>query len=140
MPGEPTFTGRDMLTIKRKIHMLNWKKKRTPIPRKKLAHEVAKKVHRYLTLMAVRPYSDKHFLVPHKRTQRITPDGSAEDRFRIGQGFMHIDNMYLVSLAWVSKGSFQPEIFVEVPPKPRVRADEDRDLTNHASIPSHVVV
>ena len=119
--------------------MLNWTKKRTPIPRKKLAHEVAKKVDRYLTRMAVRPDRDNHLLVPYRFTQRITPDESVKERLRIGQGFMHIDNMYLVSLVWVSKGSFQPEIFVEVPPKPRDRTDEGRDLANHASIPSHLV-
>ena len=119
--------------------MLNWTKKRTPIPRKKLAHEVAKKVERYLTRMAVRLYSDECCLIPYNFTQRITPDGSVKGHLRIGQGFMHIDNMYLVSLVWVSKGSFQPEIFVEVPPKPRVLTDEGRDLANHTSIPPHMV-
>ena len=69
--------------------------------------------------MAVRSYSDEPSLVVHKHTQRITPDGSVEDHWRIGQGFMHIDNMYLVSLTSVSKGSFQPEIYVEVPAVPR---------------------
>lgn len=107
---------------------MNWTKTRTPISRKKLAHEVAKKVDRYLTRMAVRSYNDEPCTVAHKCTQRITPDGSVEDRWRIGQGFMHIDNMYLVSLISVSKGSFQPEIYVEVPSAPRTRTDvEGRD-------------
>ena len=109
-----------MLIIKPKIHMLNWTKARTPIMRGKLAHEVAKKVDRYLTRMAVRSYGDEPFAIAHRCIKRIDPDGSVEDFWRIGQGFMHIDNMYLVSLKSVSKGSFQPEIYVEVPPAPRV--------------------
>ena len=49
-------------------------------------------------------------------SQRITPDRSLKDFPRIGQGYMHIDNMFLVSLLSVSRGSFQPEIWVAVPP------------------------
>lgn len=85
------------------IHTLNWTKTREPIPRSKLAHEIAKKVDRYLTRMA-----------------GITPDGTVEDHWEIGRGFMHIDNMFLVSFDSVSKGSFQPEIWVAVPPMPHV--------------------
>lgn len=48
-------------------------------------------------------------------SQRVTLDGSVNDCWRIGQGFMHIDNMFLVSLVSVSRGSFQPEIWVAVP-------------------------
>lgn len=53
--------------------------------------------------------------VAHERMQAVTPSGSVGDRWRIGQGFMRIENMYLVSLMSVSKGSFQPEIWVAVP-------------------------
>lgn len=98
-----------------KIHMLDWTKTRAPITRRKLAHEVARKVHRYLTHMVVRSNSDGFFAVAHKCTQRSTPDRTIEDHWKIGQGFMHIDNMSLVSLESVSKGSFQLEIYVEVP-------------------------
>jgi hypothetical protein len=39
-------------------------------------------------------------------------DASTDQQWRIGEGFMHFDNMFLVKLASVSKGSFQPEIWV----------------------------
>lgn len=92
------------------IHTLNWTRTRTPIPRSKLAYEIARKVERYLTQMT-----------------RVVPDGSVEDRWRIGQGFMHIDNIFLVSLVSVSRGSFQPEIWVAVPPAPHARTDKGRN-------------
>lgn len=95
--------------------MRNWTRARTSITRRKLLYEVARKIDRYLTHMAVRSYSDELFAVAHEVTQRIPPDRPVEDHWRIGQGFMHIDNMYLVSLVSVSKGSFQPEIYVDVP-------------------------
>lgn len=106
--------------------MLNWIKTRTPISRAKLAHEVAKKVDRYLTHMTVRLCSAQLFPIAHKYTQRIAPDESIEGCWRIGQGFMHIDNVYLVRLVWVSKGSFQPVLYVKVPSAPRARADGGR--------------
>lgn len=92
------------------INMLNWTRTRVPIPRSKLAHEVARQVDRYLTRMA-----------------SITPDGSVEEFWTIGRGFMQIDNMYLVSLVSVSTGSFQPEIWVAIPSMPRVRASGGRN-------------
>jgi len=36
---------------------------------------------------------------------------------------MNIDNMYLVSLVSVSKGSFQPEVWVVDPSMPHTLAD-----------------
>lgn len=81
-----------------KIHTLNWKKTRKPIPRSKLAHEVAKRVYQHLT-----------------RLTTYIPDPAIEDRWRVGQGSMFIDNMYLVSLVSVSRGSFQPEIWIAAP-------------------------
>ena len=111
--------------------MLNWAKTRTPISRKKLAHEVAKKVDRYLTHMAVCPYGDEPFAIAHTRVQRINPDRSVEDFWRVNQGFMHIDNMYLVSLISVSKGSFQPGIYVKVPSEIEIEQ-------NIVSVPPHV--
>lgn len=52
----------------RKIHTLNWAKDRLSIRRSKLAHEVAKKLERYLNHMAVRLYRNGiNFMVAHKR-------------------------------------------------------------------------
>ena len=39
-------------------------------------------------------------------------DGSADKCWKIGEGFMRLENMFLVRLVSVSKGSFQPEIWV----------------------------
>lgn len=39
-------------------------------------------------------------------------DGSTDKRWKIGEGFMHLENMFLTRLVSVSKGSFQPEIWV----------------------------
>jgi len=43
-----------MLTVRWKLHALNWTRNRLPIQRSKLAHEVARKVEQYLTRMVVR--------------------------------------------------------------------------------------
>ena len=40
-------------------------------------------------------------------------DPSVDARWTIGRGCMKLDKMYLVSIAWVSKGSIQPEIWVD---------------------------
>jgi len=79
------------------IHALDWNRKRRPITRSKLAHEIARKLERYLHDMA-----------------RLIPDTSV-DRWTIGQGSMNIENLFLVRLVSVSKGSFQPEIWVADP-------------------------
>jgi hypothetical protein len=42
-------------------------------------------------------------------------DGSTPKQWEIGQGFMHLDGMFIVSLESVSKGSFQPVIYVADP-------------------------
>jgi len=39
-------------------------------------------------------------------------DGSADKQWKIGEGSMHLDNMFLVQLKSVSQGSFQPEIWI----------------------------
>lgn len=79
------------------ISTLNWTKNRGQITRSKLAYEVAKKLNRYLESMTGRPM-----------------DKSVEARWKIGEGFMRLENMFLVKLVPVSKGSFQPEIWVRV--------------------------
>jgi len=90
------------------IHALNWTKDRRPVKRGKLAYEIAKRLKRYLHSMA-----------------KFTPDESVETRWKIGQGCMHIDNMYLIRLTSVSKGSFQPEIWVADPLMPHVQLGWD---------------
>ncbi|KAF9643436.1 hypothetical protein BDM02DRAFT_3123468 [Thelephora ganbajun] len=102
------------------IHTLNWTRSRLPIPRSKLAHEVAKKLDRYLNRMA-----------------RITPDPSVEDCWRIGRGFMHINNMFLVSLVSVSKGSFQPEIWI-ADPSVQTETESEQSIVQYL-FPSHVI-
>lgn len=42
-------------------------------------------------------------------------DPSTSEQWKIGEGFMHLDNMFLAKLESVSKGSFQPEIWVVDP-------------------------
>ena len=39
-------------------------------------------------------------------------DGSADKQWEIGEGFMQLDNMFLVQLEPVARASFQPEIWV----------------------------
>ena len=41
-------------------------------------------------------------------------DSSVGAHWEIGKGFMRLENMFLVHLVPVSKGSFQPEIWVRV--------------------------
>ena len=54
----PNQSHRQMLIMRRKIHVLGWARSRLPITRSKLAHEIAKKVQRYLTTIAVRSSFD----------------------------------------------------------------------------------
>ena len=42
-------------------------------------------------------------------------DAGTDERWKIGEGFMHIDNMFLAKLEFVSKGSFQPQVWVTNP-------------------------
>ena len=98
-----------------KIHGLDWKKKRQPISRSKLALEVAKKVKKYFDSIAVRTSMESSswsLIIP---SQESSFDGSVEGRWKASEGFMHIENMFLVRLASVSKGSFQPEIWIADP-------------------------
>ena len=38
-------------------------------------------------------------------------DPSIDGRWKIGEGFMHLDNIFLAKLVHVSKGSFQAELW-----------------------------
>ena len=42
-------------------------------------------------------------------------DESFDQHWKIGEGFMRLENMYLVRLVPVSLGSFQPEIWIQTP-------------------------
>ena len=46
------------------------------------------------------------------KSQGYPMDGSTDQRWKIGEGFMHLENLFLVRFVSVSKGSFQPEIWV----------------------------
>lgn len=76
----------------------DYRKDRHPITRSKLAYDVAKKLGQYLDLM---------------RSSHVI-DATTNNLWTIGQGFMHLDNMYLSELESVSKGSYQPTIWVRV--------------------------
>lgn len=41
-------------------------------------------------------------------------DPSTDPQWKVGQGFMKLEKMYLVSISWVAKGSVQPEIWVDM--------------------------
>jgi len=77
-----------------------WNKERDPITRGKLAYHIAKKLKEYLDSM-----SSSHIF-----------DVSAGEQWKIGEGHvMHLENMFLAKLVSVTKGSFQPEIWVVDP-------------------------
>ena len=81
------------LTIKWKIHTLNWARTRSPIPLWRLAHEVARKVNRYLIHMAVRSYSHEPSAVAHKHTENYpgwVSRRSLEDRPRFHAHRQHV--------------------------------------------------
>jgi len=77
------------------ISTLDWRKTRGSINRSKLAYEVAKKLDRYLESIAGQAM-----------------EGSVDQQWRVGEGFMFLRNMYLVRLLSVSTGSYQPEVWV----------------------------
>lgn len=89
-PGYPTNTRCSQIAVR------NWKKEVSPIMRSKLAYEVAKRVDQYLGALA--------------ETQ-INP--SVHPQWTAGQGYMKLEKMYLLNVSWVSKGSLQPEIWVD---------------------------
>ena len=61
-----------ILTASCKIHALDWTRKRRPITRSKLAHEIARKLERYLHDMAVRPHRSIFNLgTTHRHTTEI---------------------------------------------------------------------
>ena len=70
--------------MRRQIHAMNWTRNREPIPRSKLAHDVARKLERYLNRMAVSLYHDEaNITVTHESFVEDRPGricrGSVED-------------------------------------------------------------
>jgi len=61
-----------VLTTRWKINTLDWTRKRLPITRRKLAHEVARRLERYLCYMSVRSYRDRfNFRIAHQHNIEI---------------------------------------------------------------------
>ena len=55
-------------------------------------------------------------LLTIKPQQRPYPtDGSTHEQWKIGEGFMHLENMFLARFESVSNGSWQPEIWIVDP-------------------------
>lgn len=91
-PGYPSNTAVQIFTT-------SWGKKPNRIIRSKLAFLVARKL--------------KHYLDAMKSSQVMNP--AVDRKWQIGEGFMHIDNMFLAKLVPVSKASYQAEIWVMDP-------------------------
>lgn len=108
--------------------------KENPSTRRELAYEVAKQVERYLNSMASSRYREiARPVSPQTEPQKTYAlDVSTFEHWRIGEGFMTLDNMFLVRLISVSRGSFQPEIWVmepmpsSLPPIRPTTTSEDR--------------
>lgn len=82
------------------IFTKRWNNARDPLVRSRLAHQVARGLKQYLDSMM----RSSHPM-----------DGSPENDRAIGKGIMIFENMYMARLHCVSKGSFQPEIWVRDP-------------------------
>ena len=102
-----------------KISTKCWNKGRDPITRSALAYQIARKLKQYLDSMAVSlRYGEIACLVsltiePQQRPYSVSE--STPRQSKIGEGFMHLDNMFLVRFESVSTGSWQPEIWVVDP-------------------------
>ena len=84
-----------------------------------LAYQIARKLRQYLDSMAVSPRRGE---IAHSASLTIEPQQrpfsvgeSTPELWKIGEGFMRLDNMFLVRLESVSTGSWQPEIWVVDP-------------------------
>jgi hypothetical protein len=95
------------------IAVRNWRKDPSPIIKSKLAYEIAKRVHQYLHTLAVGPCSIFHHFGPDERDQAIPIRPSTDPKWAVGQSHMKLEKMYLVRVSWVSRGSVQPEIWVD---------------------------
>ena len=84
-----------------------------------LAYQIAKKLKQYLDSMAVSfrfvELVRLALLTTEPQQRPYAVDESTPKQWKIGEGFMHLDNMFLVRLVSVSNGSWQPEIWVADP-------------------------
>ena len=85
--------------------------------RSTLAHRVAKKLKQYLDSMVSsgRGGIARLGLFITKPQRSHTMDESTPEQWKIGEGFMKLDNLFLVRLESVTNGSWQPEICVVDP-------------------------
>ena len=106
------------LTVK-KISTKCWNKGRDPIARAGLAHQIARKIKQYLDSMAVSLRCDeivRLVLLTINPQQRPYSVGESTPRqWKIGEGFMDLDNMFLARFESVSTGSWQPVVWVVDP-------------------------
>ena len=85
--------------------------------RSTLAHRIARKLKEYLDSMVSSRRSGitRLGLFTTKPQSSQTMVESTPEQWKIGEGFMHLDNMFLVRFESVTKGSWQPEICVVDP-------------------------
>jgi len=102
--------------------------------RSMLAYKVAKRLERYLKSMVRSPCREiaRPVLLKSEPQKSHPIDTSTRERWKIGEGFMNLENMFLVRLDSSCEGTLQPEIWVMDPASgslPRSRPgtmDEDR--------------
>lgn len=112
--------------------------------RSKLAYEVAKKVRRYLESMVCSRCREiaRPVLLKYKPQKSHPIDTSTPERWKIGEGFMYLENMVLVRLDSSSRGTWQPEIWImdpalgSLPPSRPGTTSEDRVQLGKAQLVS----
>ena len=83
-----------------------------------LSYQIARKLKQYLDAMVVsscRSSARPLFLTFEPQQEPYSVSESTPQQWKIGEGFMHLDNMFLVRLKSVSTGSWQPQISVTDP-------------------------
>ena len=84
--------------------------------RSTLAHRVARKLKQYLdSMVSSRRGGIARLGFITKPQIPYAMDESVPEQWKIGEGFMHLDNMFLVRFESVTVGSYQPEICVVDP-------------------------
>lgn len=78
----------------RQIKTNDWRKTRRPITRAKLATDISKSLALFIQEMETEPVD------------------SQDEKWRFGPGLITIDQIYLVALEHVSKGSWQPHFYI----------------------------
>ena len=81
-----------------------------------LAYQVARKLKQYLDSMVVSfrcvEIACPVLFTTEPQQKPYSIGRSTPKQWKIGEGFMHLDDMFLVRLKSVSNGSWQPEIWV----------------------------